>query len=581
MIVPWLAVCSDDLSVVARVKRVGSDHGLTVLRDLGRWTVCLPPDARPIVGEAAPFMIFGTLFSGSGHGTGSAIYPKTAQDLVSTGGRSLLGSHWGAYVVLSADPVTQAVCALRDPTGMQPCLWTAVRGGAVLSSSVDLLLAASNTPNSVDLTTLIQTMSFQNLRDSATCIAGVSELLPGMTLTVERENRISVACAWSPWSFVYDSRTRLAYQDAVESVRGAVSQGVRRWQHRSGKILLELSGGIDSSIIAAALAEDQDAIAVTFVARDPEGDERRYARAAAKAAGLELHEIWLDPNAIDVARSSAAGLPRPSTRMFGQHADDAATQIAGEVGTTAFFSGGGGDNVFAHLQSAAPAADLVRLGNHRGAARTMRNIALANRADMGTILRRTLRIALRHNPRIRWQGDFRYLSVTDVALSTNHPWLEAPIGALPGAQARVASLIRTQNHVDGHARTAFAPVMFPLLAQPVVEACLAVPSWMWLEGGLDRSIARSAFAAELPAIIATRRTKGGFDGFTRAIFTTHRMALRDMILGGRLAAAGIIDRDQLAPLFAEGAILPDYRLLMLGDVEAWLGARAGGASVMP
>ncbi|MCP2835015.1 asparagine synthase-related protein, partial [Salmonella enterica] len=55
--------------------------------------------------------------------------------------------------------------------------------------------------------------------------------------------------------------------------------------------LLQLSGGLDSSILAAVLHEMGTPFrAVTLATRDAEGDERRFARAVAGHLGIPLEE---------------------------------------------------------------------------------------------------------------------------------------------------------------------------------------------------------------------------------------------------------------------------------------------------
>jgi asparagine synthase (glutamine-hydrolysing) len=85
-------------------------------------------------------------------------------------------------------------------------------------------------------------------------------------------------------------------------------------------------------------------------------------------------------------------------------------------------------------------------------------------------------------------------------------------------------------------------VLHPLFSQPVVEACLAIPSWEWRAGGIDRAVARQAFAADLPEEILRRRTKGGPDGFCAEIIRHHHARIRARLLDGALARQGILDR---------------------------------------
>ena len=89
----------------------------------------------------------------------------------------------------------------------------------------------------------------------------------------------------------------------------------------------------------------------------------------------------------------------------------------------------------------------------------------------------------------------------------HHPWLDAP-------EQRASR--QGRPHCDDPSSSAqpraepgrHLPVCNPLVSQPVVEACLSVPSWAWREGGRDRALVRRAFAGTLPAAVSTARVKG-------------------------------------------------------------------------
>jgi asparagine synthase (glutamine-hydrolysing) len=111
-----------------------------------------------------------------------------------------------------------------------------------------------------------------------------------------------------------------------------------------------------------------------------------------------------------------------------------------------------------------------------------------------------------------------------------------------------------------------------LLSQPVIEACLPIPSWEWRAGGRDRAVARAAFAPDLPPSIIGRRSKGGPDGFSAIILREHRTAITERLLDGMLVREGVVDRAALEARFADRRPFSgeeQSRLLDLVDTEAW------------
>jgi asparagine synthase (glutamine-hydrolysing) len=341
------------------------------------------------------------------------------------------------------------------------------------------------------------------------------------------------------------------------------------------RILLELSGGLDSSIIAASLARTTAHVtAVNLVTPTAEGDERRYARQVASQAGFDLVELPAAPE-IDMTAPPSARLVRPSGLPGVLRAwEDRFADEARRRDVQAFFGGTGGDNVFCALGSAAPAADALR-SHGPGSAffHAVRDVAGIHGSTFWSVLLMAWHQARRPPPDPPWPRSLLFTNEDAMPrLPQFHPWLDEPAGAPPGSRSHVRSIMAAQAHLDGYARHAVAPSAFPLLSQPVMEACLQIPSWLWVQGAIDRAVARAAFRDHLPAAVAARRTKGMMNAYCTRVYEQNRPALRTLLLDGRLAAAGLIDRTTLGRYLDTDAPVCDilfYRVLELADVEVW------------
>jgi asparagine synthase (glutamine-hydrolysing) len=337
-----------------------------------------------------------------------------------------------------------------------------------------------------------------------------------------------------------------------------------------------VSGGLDSAIVAACLtAAEIDANCITMFTDDPAGDERDYARLLCDRVGLRLFEQQFAIGAIDVTRPLGGHLPRPIGRAQDQAYEHAHLQLAQEEGANAFFTGNGGDNVFGYSQSAAAIADRVLYeGLTLGVTATIRDVCAHAGCGPLSAVRAAIQIARRRS--YRWRSNPTFLDSTLCeALERQcigHPWLDAPAGALPGKAAHIAALLRVQMNLEP-GRSRYAPVVHPLLSQPIVELCLAFQSWEWRSGGRDRALARDAFAGELPRGIVERRTKGSPDQFCSAIISHNRDLIRERLMEGRLAEWRILHRPAIeTALRADRMTRGDenVRLLQLVNVEAWL-----------
>jgi len=311
--------------------------------------------------------------------------------------------------------------------------------------------------------------------------------------------------------------------------------------------VLGVSGGLDSSIVAAAAAPRADRLnCLTLFGPDPDGDERRYARSLTEALGLDLHEMPRQLDDIDVTRAPSPHHPWP-VASIGKLTNEAIHgRIAQGLAIDAHFSGNGGDGIFCSIRSAVPFLDrYLAEGPHLGLFDTLRDICVVTGADRMTVLRhawdRYRRNGGVHRARYNGSGTMTNILEGLEAEGPTHPWLVAPKDALPGKTVHVAFLMRSQKGIELYPRAASPPHIAPLQSQPIVELCLSIPTWIWVADGLNRAVARLAFESILPPLILRRTQKGGPGGFDLAIYQRHRAALVDRLRHGRLAEAGILD----------------------------------------
>jgi asparagine synthase (glutamine-hydrolysing) len=193
---------------------------------------------------------------------------------------------------------------------------------------------------------VVQSLAYPHPRDTRTGLVGVEEVLPGTAIAVSPNGQVTRAYAWTPGRFTL---SRLQFSDAgaaAKAVRAQTQRGVSAWAKDHRSIVLELSGGLDSSIVAACLSDRADDLhLVTLVTPDPGADERDYAQAVAQGVGAPLRVLNLD-----VAKSRLEPqqllTARPRGGLLHRLIDGVLTSYAEEVSADGFFSGGGGDNVF-------------------------------------------------------------------------------------------------------------------------------------------------------------------------------------------------------------------------------------------
>lgn len=524
------------------------------LLDTGMHACPVSPNLSLFVAEGTPVrsvpgmgVILGHVFPKDGQAVRSSNpFPDFADPAQAR--KHLIERFWGPYLLIQPVDEHGGTTVLRDPSvsGDVPCFYSLRDGKGFITSDISLPERLGLYRRQVDWDAIRHRLSFPQLKSARTALAGVQELLPGCSLRLGGEGVIT-RLEWSPWDFVAPGARHADPREAATDIRAAVSSAVQALARIDQAVLLELSGGLDSSIVGACLrGSGARVVCTSLVTTVPGADERHYASQIANQLGVELHAetLQLDDARVDFALPPQCATPRIGTL---QHAvDEIMLAAADRHGTCSFFSGGGGDTIFCHLDTAAPAVDAFR---ERGAA-----AGLAALQDLSALHQCTIwkagRLAVRKM--LRQPGMTRPLDgsfLSPAAASTppdDHPWNAAPPDALPGDCERIRGLATCQAYRDSLARGMYRPARMPLLSQPVVEACLRAPTWMWIAEGRNRAVARAAFADLLPADILNRRSKGTFMSYLGAVYRRNRDRMRDYLLHGRLQEQGLLDADALS-----------------------------------
>lgn len=485
-------------------------------------------------------------------------------------GSSVTQEFWGGYVLVAGDGDERHI-ALRDPSGAVPAYWSRVGGVDLYYSDADLLEQTGLVPPELDLDFARHWLSYPYLRCARTGLQCTRELLAGTVRDVCKEEA-QLGLGWSPWRHALGSNPTTDFEQSANALRKVALRTIPK-QAAVRPLVLQLSGGLDSSIIAACLAHAGLAFeAVNYATLSPDGDERRHARAVSGLLEIPLAEFAEDSGAPDFLALPNRSF-RPGINPVLQQLQSAIENHAAKLGAPAVLDGAGGDNLFCYLQTAAPVLDAWRALGPAAAMRTLRDIATLGGCTIwkaGTIAWRKHRNLAR---RPYWRSDPSFLmpdAVTEIA--DRHPWLDAPPGTPIGTREHVEAIVHIQHFLDRRS-SALVPALHPLLAQPMMELCLGIPTWLWVHGGRDRAVARAAFKDLLPKEVLDRRVKGSLESLFLRAFAKSRTALADLLLAGELRAAGILDATAVEIYLRQPGELADglhVRLTEIAALELWL-----------
>ncbi|MDQ2650789.1 MAG: N-acetylglutaminylglutamine amidotransferase, partial [Actinomycetota bacterium] len=279
--------------------------------------------------------------------------------------------HWGEHFVdhlvgMFACCVVEresgrAVLA-RDRLGIKPLYLAELDGRLRFASSLPSLLAGGGIDTDVDVAALHQHLTLHGIVPAPrSLLRGVSKLPPATVLVVDPDGGRRSRRYWEPAYERDGARSATEWEDAVAE---ALRTAVRRRLVADVPVGVLLSGGLDSSLIVALLAEaGQPGLQTFSIGFDhgggEEGDEFRWSDLVAERYGTEHHRLRVpDGDVADALLGAVGAMSEP----MASHDAVAFYLLSREVAehVKVVQSGQGADEVFAGYWWHQPFAEVPR-----------------------------------------------------------------------------------------------------------------------------------------------------------------------------------------------------------------------------
>lgn len=201
----------------------------------------------------------------------------------------------GQWAFAIWDEKTKKLFLSRDRMGVRPLFYSKVGNCLLFASEIKAILAHPQARRELDLKGLREVFTFWHTVSPRTTFAGISELPPGHSLTVEKGQLRS-------WAYWQPDFTHL------EPSPNGKSPDEHELAERLGELLIDatrirlradvpvgayLSGGLDSSLITAMIRRFSSAPLETFsvVFDDAEYDEGAYQQQMVSHLGTTHHQV--------------------------------------------------------------------------------------------------------------------------------------------------------------------------------------------------------------------------------------------------------------------------------------------------
>ncbi len=183
----------------------------------------------------------------------------------------------GQFAIAVWDTRKRELFLARDRVGIRPLFYASLPEGLVFGSEIKTLLLDPRLQAQLDPQALAQAFTFWAPLSPRTVFQGIRQLPPGHYMLV-REGDITLSRYWHLDFPAAGAEAQLSEDEAVEQLRGLLSDATRLRLRADVQVGSYLSGGIDSTLIAALIRQHTPEALCTFSIAFEEAafDERSY-----------------------------------------------------------------------------------------------------------------------------------------------------------------------------------------------------------------------------------------------------------------------------------------------------------------
>ncbi len=424
----------------------------------------------------------------------------------------------GQFSLALFDTRRQAMLLARDHVGITPLFYTEAGGTLIFASEIKAILKHPAVTRAVDLTGLDQIFTFPGIISPVTMFKGIKSVPPGHYVTAQNGS----VRTRQYWDLVYPTEASTipvrpeSYY--VEQLDELLRRAVRRRLNADVPVGFYLSGGLDSSLIAAIIndvfpGKKWHSFSIGFNQADI--DERPYQRMMAQRMDSIHHEIIFDwPDILRRIKTAVYHAESPLKESYNT-CSLALSELVREQGLKVILTGEGSDELFGGYVGYR--FDLLHRDRMEG---------------MDTpqaLIEQEIRQRLWGDSRFIYERDFFDFRETREAIyasavarrfdefcSENHPPVD--VGRLAGRhplhkRSYLDVKLRLSDHLlsDHGDRVSLAnsvEARYPFLDKEVIEFACNVPVDLLLKDAVEKYIVKQAARRYLPEAVINRQKFG-------------------------------------------------------------------------
>ena len=474
----------------------------------------------------------------------------------------------GMYAFALFDKIEGSLTLVRDPIGVKPLYFVRLSRTVAFASEIKALLCMPGVEKCLNEQSLCHYLTFANTPAPHTLFKGVRKLEAANYLTFDQKGSFRKVQYWDSRKFEPRGKP-LEEWEYVDEVRRLLRQSVDRRMLSDVPFGAFLSGGIDSTLNVALMAEIMDRPVRTFsvgIAGDP-ANELHHARHVASLYETEHHELVIDED------DFLSFLPSMALAQDEPVADPVCVplhylcKLARESGTTVVQVGEGSDEVFAGYEMFQFFTNWDRYAYRHflKLPDSLKSILhAASRNACMPALEDVFRRALHRNPFFLgnavafWDGEKAKMFKDFPVCDTSSSYVGDIVNNL-SASDRLFPLIHIEfrnrlpelllMRMDKMSMANSVEARVPYLDEDLVEFALGIPHQFKIRNGVLKYILKKAAEGIVPRQVIYRKKQGFCGSATNLLGERVLSFAKEKILDSRLVRE-LFFRDSMEKLFA-------------------------------
>jgi asparagine synthase (glutamine-hydrolysing) len=520
-------------------------------------------------------------------------------------GPAFVGRLRGMFAFAIWDERRELLFAARDHFGQKPLYYTEIGGRLLFASEIKGLLAHPDVLAEPEPAAVAYYLALRVIPPPLTMFRGIRKLPAGHWLEWTRAGGARTGRYWTPR---YDAEPARREDEWIDELRHRLEESVVAHTVSDVPVGAFLSGGLDSSIVVAALSRQGRGPIPTFCigSEDASFDERPYAAVMAAHCGTSHSVRGVSAALLDRVPVLVRALDEPSDPIAA--CVDEAARLASEHVAVAL-GGDGGDELFAGFDRYAAFSLAQRYASlpawlregvigrfvaavpetfaYKSTTQRARWLDSVAREQGGRLYAR-MTSHFRFGP--EWAGVLygpslaAELAGLDALDAIAQPFEEAPSERPLDRMIHADLLTRLPEHTlmltDRLAMRHSLEVRSPLLDVRLAELCLSMPPGLRIRRGVTKYALREAARPWLPPELLRRQKQGFMFPVAYWLQGGALERVRARLLRGPLVDGGWIRKEAVDVLTAEhGRKRADHhvRIWQLSSLDAWHRLYLGGA----